>query len=221
MVGRLVEQQDVGLRRHDAGKCRPPRLAAGQLVGPFLAGQAEMVEQVGGPVRIVGRTEPGLDIGPDGGENLPCRASAAGSGRWPKGAGRPRRPAARPGRRRSSAASTCPSRCGRPARCGRRPPPTSSAPSSSGVPPNVSTMPSSFRIGAPFKLRSSSPGIGMRNQHRAADREGNPEAAANLVGDGQRRAERHLDAVERPFRAVTVTPERCEKPRMLNSVPSL
>ena len=73
MVGRLVEQQDVGLGRHHAGKRCAARLAAGKLVRLFLAGQAEMVEQIGGAVRIVGRSEPGLDIGADGGETFHVR----------------------------------------------------------------------------------------------------------------------------------------------------
>ena len=63
MVGRLIEQQDVGLRGDRAGKGCAARLAAGKLGRLFLAGQTEMVEQIGGAVRIVGRAETRLDIG--------------------------------------------------------------------------------------------------------------------------------------------------------------
>ena len=73
MVGGLVEQQDVRLGRHDAGECCPARLAAGQFVRLFVAGQAEMVEQIGRAVRIVGRSEPGLDIGAYGRETFHIR----------------------------------------------------------------------------------------------------------------------------------------------------
>ena len=63
MVGRLIEQQDVGLRGDRAGKGGAARLAAGKLGRLFLAGQPEMVEQIGGAMRIVGRAETRLDIG--------------------------------------------------------------------------------------------------------------------------------------------------------------
>ena len=36
MVRRLIKQQDIGLRRHDAGKCGAARLAAGEVVRAFL-----------------------------------------------------------------------------------------------------------------------------------------------------------------------------------------
>ena len=68
MVGRLVEQQDIGLGRHDAGKCRAASLATGEIARALLARQAEMVEQVGGAMRVVGRSESSLDIGAHAGE---------------------------------------------------------------------------------------------------------------------------------------------------------
>ena len=46
MVGRLVEQQDVGRRRQHAGKRGAPRLAAGKVRRVFLAGQAELLQQI-------------------------------------------------------------------------------------------------------------------------------------------------------------------------------
>ena len=52
-----------GCGRDRAGKGCAARLAAGKLGRLFLAGQAEMVEQIGGAVRIVGRAETRLDIG--------------------------------------------------------------------------------------------------------------------------------------------------------------
>ncbi|MNU91514.1 hypothetical protein D3C71_814040 [compost metagenome] len=63
MVGRLVEQQDIGFRRHDAGKCCAARFAAGQPVRIFLAGQAQMFEQIGDAIGIVARTEARFGIG--------------------------------------------------------------------------------------------------------------------------------------------------------------
>ena len=68
MVGRFVEQQDVGLRRQHAGQRRTAGLAAGDCRRVLLAGQAELFEQVGDAVRVVGRAAPRLDIGAHGGE---------------------------------------------------------------------------------------------------------------------------------------------------------
>ena len=113
MVGRLVEQQDVGLGRQHAGQRGAARLAARQARGVLLAGQAELVQQVARAVGIVARPEPRLDIGERGRRSRRGRAPAAGSG-WSRRAGRSAcRRRARSARRRSSAASTCPSRCGR------------------------------------------------------------------------------------------------------------
>ena len=66
MIGRLVEQQDVGKRRQRAGQRGAARLAAGQRGGVFLAGQAEFLEQIQRAVAIrrsAAASEPGLDIG--------------------------------------------------------------------------------------------------------------------------------------------------------------
>ena len=46
MVGRLVEQQNVGLRRQHPGERRAARLAAGKVFRIFRAGQAQLVEQI-------------------------------------------------------------------------------------------------------------------------------------------------------------------------------
>ena len=52
VVGRLVEQQDVGRGRQHAGQRGAPRLAAGQGGGVFVAGQAELFQQVARAVAV-------------------------------------------------------------------------------------------------------------------------------------------------------------------------
>ena len=59
MVGRLVEQEDVRLRRQHAGERRAARLAAGQMRRVFAAGRARAAPASGGPVRAVVRPEAG------------------------------------------------------------------------------------------------------------------------------------------------------------------
>ena len=49
MVGRLVEQQDVGLGRQHVGQRRAPRLAAREPRRVFLAGEAQLLQQVAAP----------------------------------------------------------------------------------------------------------------------------------------------------------------------------
>src|SRR5438445_3998437 len=78
------------------------------------------------------------------------------------------------------------------------------APSSSGVPPKVSFIPSRLRRGG--AISAFGQWIGMSEQQRAAVAECDFEAAPglvelDLVGNGQRRAEGHLDLVQRPFGA--------------------
>ena len=58
MVGGLVEQQDVRFRRHCPGERCPACLAAGKLVRLFVACQAEMIEQIGRAMRVVGGSQP-------------------------------------------------------------------------------------------------------------------------------------------------------------------
>ena len=62
MVGRLVEQQQIRVRRQGARQSGPPRLAAGQVFRLFRAGQAQLLEQVTGAVFLVIRPQPGDDI---------------------------------------------------------------------------------------------------------------------------------------------------------------
>ena len=112
-------------RRQDAGQRGAAGLAARQLGRDSLAGEAEMLHQIGGAVGIVARARApprhrratvgkAVDVGL-------LRQIADGRRRLAEDG---RRPAARSGRRRSSAASICRSRCGRPARSCRRPTPT-------------------------------------------------------------------------------------------------
>ena len=84
MVGRLVEQQDVRLGRQHAGECGAPRLAAGQLGRLLLAGQAEVIEQIGSAMWIVGRSKACLDIGTHGDKTFEVRflRQIANGGRW-------------------------------------------------------------------------------------------------------------------------------------------
>ena len=71
MVGRLVEQQDVGARGEGAGQRGAAGLAAGERRGVFRAAEAERAQQGGGPVAVglggVG-AEAGFDIGQGGRE---------------------------------------------------------------------------------------------------------------------------------------------------------
>ena len=62
MVGRLVEQQDVGLGRQRAGNRGAAGLATRQVVRMLLAGEAEFAEQIGGAVMLVTLAHPGLDV---------------------------------------------------------------------------------------------------------------------------------------------------------------
>ena len=140
MVGRLVEQQDVGRRCQHARQRGAARFAAGEIGGIFLAGEAELIQQIAGGMGVVARPEAGFDIGErdrEAGKVRLLRQIADNGAR----AGRtPSRCPVRPGRPRFRAASICPSRCGRPAQT-RSPGRTdSSAPDRSGVPPKVSAM---------------------------------------------------------------------------------
>src|SRR4051812_26030840 len=61
MVGRLVEQQDVGFRREGAGQRGAARLTAGKPSRLFITGEAKLFEQIARAVRIVARRKPCLD----------------------------------------------------------------------------------------------------------------------------------------------------------------
>ena len=62
MVGGLVEQEDVGLRRQHARERRPPQLAAREIGRVLGAVEAELLQQVARLVRIVGGPEARLHI---------------------------------------------------------------------------------------------------------------------------------------------------------------
>ena len=62
MVGRLVEQQDVGRGRQHAREGGAARFAAGELRGIFLAGEPELFQDRPRLMRIVAGREPGQHI---------------------------------------------------------------------------------------------------------------------------------------------------------------
>ena len=147
MVGRLVEQQDVGRGRQCAGERGAARLAAGQRRRIFLAAEAELLEQVQCTVTARGqvisgrvRVKPRLDIGQRRGEARTGRVPAASSGSSLR-AGRSGRPASgcnKPAAIRSKVDLPEPLR---PTRQTRSPAATASpAPASSGVVPKVRLM---------------------------------------------------------------------------------
>ena len=68
MVGRLVEQEDVGLGREHASERCALRLATGELGRIFIAGEAEAFQHGAGVMRLVAGGKSGLDISRSGGE---------------------------------------------------------------------------------------------------------------------------------------------------------
>ncbi len=68
MVGRLVEQQNVGLGRQHARERSAPRLAAGKARGVFVAGETELFEQVARAMGVVAGREARLHIRERGGK---------------------------------------------------------------------------------------------------------------------------------------------------------
>ena len=63
MVGRLVEQQDVGRRRQHARERRAARLAAGEVRGVLAAVEPELLQEIARLVAVVAGAEAGLHIG--------------------------------------------------------------------------------------------------------------------------------------------------------------
>ncbi len=63
VIGRLVQQQDIGRRRQDARKRCPARFPAGQVRRVFLTGEAEFFQEIASGVGIVARPQASLDIG--------------------------------------------------------------------------------------------------------------------------------------------------------------
>ena len=63
MVGRLVQQQDVGRGRQHARQRRAAGFAAGEMRGVFVAVKPELLQQIARLIVIVAGAEAGLDIG--------------------------------------------------------------------------------------------------------------------------------------------------------------
>ncbi len=63
VIGRLVEQQDIGRRRQHAGERGAAGFTAGQMRGVFVSGEAELLDEIAGRIGIVGRPQAGLGIG--------------------------------------------------------------------------------------------------------------------------------------------------------------
>src|SRR5262245_9898365 len=68
MVGRLVEEKNVGGRREDAHERGAPRLAAREAMGFLVAREAELVQEILRAMRIIAWRRPRLDEGARGGE---------------------------------------------------------------------------------------------------------------------------------------------------------
>ena len=62
MVGRLVEQQNVRVRRQGAGQRGAAGFAAGQMRRVFEAGEAQLLDQVAGDIVVILGKETALDI---------------------------------------------------------------------------------------------------------------------------------------------------------------
>ena len=63
MIGRLVEQQDIGVGRQHARQRGTARFAAGEFCRIFLPGKAELLQETTGGMAVVTRPQAGLDIG--------------------------------------------------------------------------------------------------------------------------------------------------------------
>ena len=63
MVGRLVEQQDVGRRRQHVRERGTPRLAARQLCRVLVAGKPELLQEIARLVGIIAGAQSGLHVG--------------------------------------------------------------------------------------------------------------------------------------------------------------
>lgn len=75
MVGRFVQQQDIGFGRQHASERGAAGLPAREGFRVFRAGQAELLQQIGGAMVIPGGAvaEPGFDIVQGGGRSLKIR----------------------------------------------------------------------------------------------------------------------------------------------------
>jgi hypothetical protein len=156
MVGRFVEEQDVGFRGERAGKRGAAGFAAGETLRRAVGVEAEFAEQIVGAERIVERSELGAGIGADRRRSRKDPDPAAGNG-WSRSFG-DHLAAGRFGQAGGDAQQRrlCPSRCGRPARCGRRHGRKRKRLSEkSGLPPKVSERFSARRSGGEMAMEVS------------------------------------------------------------------
>ena len=63
MIGRLVEEQDIGRGRQHASQRGAACLAAGKMRRVFLPGKAELIQEIPGKLKVIARSEAGFDIG--------------------------------------------------------------------------------------------------------------------------------------------------------------
>ena len=68
MIGRLVEEEDIGVGSQHAREAGAARLAAGQMRRIFLPGEAELLQETKGGVAVIGVMivdwpQPGLHVG--------------------------------------------------------------------------------------------------------------------------------------------------------------
>ena len=68
MIGRLVEEKDIGRGRQHARERGAARLAAGEMGRIFLPGEAELLEDIAGNMGTVARSQPRFDIAKRGRE---------------------------------------------------------------------------------------------------------------------------------------------------------
>ena len=108
MVGRLVQQQDIGRGRQHPRQRRAAGFAARDMRRVFVAVQPELLQQVARLIMVVARAEAGLDIGQRRLVRRRNPAPAADSGWWRPAARSGCRCRARRGRRRSSSSVDLP-----------------------------------------------------------------------------------------------------------------
>jgi hypothetical protein len=77
MVGRLVQQQDIGRGRQHPRQRRAAGLAAGHMGGVFVAAKPELLQDIARLIVIVAGAEAGFDIGQRGGK-VPAKSGSCG-----------------------------------------------------------------------------------------------------------------------------------------------
>ncbi len=150
MVGRFVQQQNVGRGRQHPRQRRAAGLAAGNMRRVFFAGQAELLDADSAPGndRRRGRGRPRHRPASSCGRR--SQAPAADSGWWRRAARSGCRRRVRRCRQRSSEASICPSRCGRSGRRARLMTPTAQRPTTAAYRQRSALYLSTGSAAAPF-----------------------------------------------------------------------